>query len=260
MARVVDTQTNPWGKTVDAQRSDLWFIDFNQALTGLNQNMANATQLSTGLAVPYVPPKLASYFPSSVVLPDLKIKPDQIRRDSRPYNVPGYDEPLDAIRVNFILDANRTGLANLSPYRSDVYQMLDVWRACVRAGRGGMSTEYAITLDGNYRIDYAFDVALYLLTPTIPAVSGIANIRTAGFASTIRSGLSGLQSAINAAANQTKSGMLNGDLIISMQYKLVNCWLASFKLSDLNYEGTKVSQIEAIFYADDIAQAPQNGS
>jgi hypothetical protein len=257
MGRIVD-QTNPWGKTVDAQRSDLWFIDFNQALSGLNQVMSSTAQLSTGLAAPYVPPKLAHYFPSSVVLPDLKVRPDMIRRDSRPYNTPSYDEPLDAIRINFILDSNRTGLPNLSPYRSDVYQMLDVWRACVRAGRGGMSTEYAITLDGNYRIDYAFDVALYLLTPTIPAASGIANIQTAGFTSNVKSGLSGIQAAINTAANQTKSGMLNGDLIISMQYRLVNCWLASFKLSDLNYEGAKVSQIEAIFYADDIAQAPHS--
>lgn len=260
MARIIDTQTNQWGRYqgADPQRSDLWVVDFTQALKGIKAVLNSTGQMSTGLAIPYVPPTLASYYAYSVALPDLKVKPDTFRRDARAYQMPSWDEPCDTVRMTFLLDCHRFNAPNLSPYRSDIYQMLDTWRACVRAGRGSLSNEYAMTLDGNYRIDYAFDIQLSLLTGTIPAVSAVRGIATANANPSIfGTGIGGLIAGINNAASAGQAALLNGDLIVSMQYRLANCWLASFRLSELSYEGTKLVQLDTIFYSEDIQQSPQ---
>lgn len=256
MPRVVNDQTNPWGRQqgVDAQRSDLWVVDFTNALTGIKAALASATTLSTGVATPYVPPRLASYFAASISLPELKVRADDIRRDSRPYKTPSWDDPCESIRMTFLLDCHRANTPNLSPYRSDIYQMLDTWRACTRAGRQGMSNEFAITLNANYRIDYAFDVQLSLLTGTIPQVSALGGIQ--GSPSIFAGGAGGIIAGINSAAASGQSALLNGDLIVSMQYRLVNCWLSSFKVAELSYDAAKVLQIETTFYSEDIMQSP----
>jgi hypothetical protein len=96
--------------------------------------------------------------------------------------------------------------------------MLDVWRMAVRAGRGPMSSEFSITLDANYRIDYAFDVRLMLMRPS------------------------------------SDPDPKSNDLEFSLQLRLVNCWLSGFKLTELTYESTKVAQLDATFYTEDIRQ------
>lgn len=260
MARIINTQTNQWGRYngADPQRSDLWVVDFTNALKGIKAALASATQLSASVPTPFVPTSLENYFAYSVGLPDLKVRPETFRRDANPYQMPSWDDPHEAVRMSFLLDCHRFNSPNLSPYRSDIYQMLDTWRACVRAGRRGMSNEYAITLNGDYRIDYAFDVQLSLLTGAIPSVSAVTGIQSAtGSPGIFRSGVSGLIAGINNAASAGQAALLNGDLIISMQYRLVNCWLSSFKLSELNYEQAKLVQLDCIFYTDDIQQAPQ---
>jgi hypothetical protein len=221
MARVIANQRNIWGRQngAEPQRADLWVVDFSLALQGLSGVVVNGTPMTPGsTATPYVPPRLATYHAASVALPELKIRPEQIKRDSRPYQVPSWDDPCEAVRINFILDSFKPGGAVVSPYRSDIYQMLDVWRMVTRAGRGPMSKEFSITLDANYRIDYAFDVRLMLLRPA---------------------------STPDTDAN---------DLEFSLQLRLVNCWLSTFRLSELSYDGTKVSQLEATFYTEDIRQ------
>ena len=248
MARIIDNQANIWGKQLgaDGQRSDLWVVDFNQALSGLanvagmaslTSTVKNTPAMSSGLAVPYVPPKLATYFANTVSLPELKLKSEPIRRDSRPYPMPSWDEPLDPIRMVFWLDCFRPGGSAINPYRSDIYQMLDVWRAIVRAGRNSMSSEYALTLDGNYRINYAYDVRVLLMRPSSnPTVNAVST----------------------TTANAAVVSSVMNDLEFSTQFRLVNCWLGSFKLSELSYEAAKIIQLETVFYAEDIRQEPQS--
>lgn len=239
MARIIDNQINPWGRQQgpDLQRSDLWVIDFNQALVGL-ANAANSGDLMTsGLDTPFLPTKLATYFAKSVALPDLKVKSEPIRRDSRAYPMPSWDEPLEPVRIIFWLDSFGPGRAGVDPYRSDIYQMLNVWRAVVRAGRGSMSSEFAITLDGNYSMDYAFDVRVLLMRASSnPTVNGTAT----------------------ATANRTVPSSIMNDLEYSLQLRMVNCWLSSFRVSELDYEGTKFVQLDTTFYAEDIRQESQN--
>jgi hypothetical protein len=223
MALVFDfQQTNPWGQTVDAQRSDLWSVDFSAAMTGLN----NSTGLGapTGTA-PTLPPKLGTYFAQTVTLSELKLRAEPIRRDSRPYQMPSWDEPIEAITMTFLLDCYGQLGAVRDPYASDIYQMLEAWRARVRMGRGGMSSEFSLDLDSSYGFltPFRWDVRVNLLRGAVPSVS-IAEI--------------------------------SNDLIATLQLRLVNAWPASYRISELSYDAPKPVTLSTTFYAEDIQQLP----
>lgn len=245
MSRVITNQNNLWGKQsgIEPQRSDLWIVDFSLALTGLSgaanvsglasvvNGRTGASSMNSGVPVPYVPPAIPTYYASSVTLPDLKIRSEAVRRDSRSYPMPSWDESLEPVRINFLLDCFKPGGAFKTPYQSDIYQMLDVWRAVVRAGRGSVSSEYSITLDNNYRIDYAFDLRVMMMRASSAP-------------------------SLNPDASDPAL-IVSNDLEFSLQLRLVNCWLSSFRVSELNYEGAKMVQIEALFHAEDIRQEAQ---
>jgi len=235
MARIIEEQVNNWASQggPEPQRADLWVVDFTEALKGLYGVILDGTALTASAGLPYIPLKLATYFCRSISLPELKTRSEAVRRDSRPYHMPSWDEPLESIRMQFMLDCYKPGSTSGAPYKSDIYQMLDAWRAVVRAGRAGMSGEYAITLDGTYRIDYAYNVPISLLRPSDPTVTP-------------------------ATQDGMYSSIITNDLEFSVQYVLVNCWLSAFKLSELSYEGTKLALLDATFYADDIEQPPAN--
>jgi len=235
MARIINDQINTWGreKGVDAQRSDLWVIDFNHVLANLDSTLTDTGAMSTGVTAPYVPMKLSTYYAASVSMPELKVRAEPVRRDSRPYQMPSWDDPLDAIRVVFWLDCYKTGGSAVNPFQSDLYQMLEAWRAVVRAGRGQMSSEYAITLNENYSMNYAFDVRVNFLR-------GSSNPQ--------------VTPASTATSFRTASEAVSNDLEYSLRFRLVNCWLSSFKTTELTYESAKLLQIESIFYAEDILQ------
>ena len=266
MSRVIDIQTNPWGQRsgAEAQRSDLWVVNFDDALKGLNQSLLAGEVMTPGLALPYLPPKLSYYFAQNVILPDLKTRAEPIRRDSRAYPTPSWDEALEPITMTFILDAysaGSNGTANRTPYKSDIYQMLDSWRCLVRAGRGAMSSEYAIRLNNDYRIEYAFDVRVLLLRGSNPRVVDTGPAQALiqhGSALAGLFGYSTIQTVGNAVSSAVGANSIINDLEYSMQFRLTRCWLGSFKLSELSYEAARVVTLATTFYADDIQQIPQN--
>ncbi len=245
--RVIDTQTNLWGRTqgIEPQRSDLWVVDFQEVMDGLNKNVLNRFPMSTGLARPFLPQNLPLYFAQTVALPELKTKSEPVRRDSRSYPMPSWGESLDPITMTFILDCYRPGGANASPYRSDIYQTLEVWRAAVRAGRGSMSGEYSFRLNTDYRIDCRFGVGLKMLRGAEPAVPTEAEKEGPEF-----------EGLWNTALFHSQYSVIT-DLAFSKKFTLVNCWLGSFKMSDLSYDAAKVVLLTATFYADDILQEPE---
>jgi hypothetical protein len=247
MARVIDHQLNLWGRAtgIEPQRSDLWVVDFREALGGLRRVLLQQPSVSSEISMPYVPPVLASYFVQSVSLPEMKVRADPVRRDSRAYQTPSWDEPLEVVTMSFALDSYRVGGANASPYKSDIYQMLEVWRAVVRAGRGSVSNEYALRLDGNYRFDYAFNVSLTLMRGGVPKV--ILPSEPGGIYLAAMAAIPGALTVIN-------------DLEKAMQFQLIRCWLGGFKMNDLNYDTAKVLLLTATFYADDIRQDPAKKS
>lgn len=147
MPRVVTDQKNLWGAQggYEAQRKDLWIVDFRDAVSLVSAQMDS--RLSA------VPP----YFVRSVSLPELRVKADVFRRDSRPYNMPGWDDALDPVKMTFVVDSRS------DKESSHIYRFLDSWRQLIRAGRGAMGEEPTIALNRDYRIEYGFNLTLILL-------------------------------------------------------------------------------------------------
>jgi hypothetical protein len=276
VAREVKYQSNPWGAIADgggeeAQRTDLWMVDLSSPIRGVQSQL--------NLVLPDIP----SYFAQSVSFPELRVKADQFRRDSRPYNMPAFDDPPDPVKITFILDARGDDKS------SRIYTVLDKWRAIVRAGRGGMSEELGVFLNNNYRIDFAFNINVFLLkggsAKVISAALSnqqLANQQAAAVTRqtntfTLRRSFTSLSqfqtptsnqqaqqqqaivnqqaaaAAANAALLNTVDGdSINNDLQIAGAYTLKNAWLGGFKISDLNYGPAQIATIDAQFYVEDV--------
>ena len=236
MARIIQQQTNLWGvqgAQTEPQRSDLWVVDFRDAISGLNN------QITTESGLDQLSSELEPFHILSVALPPLIVKAEEIKRDSRPYKMPAYDEPIGEVKIVLYYDSPITTA-------SKVYKMLDTWRAFVRAGRGAMGHEVSVSLNDNYRIDFAFDITLTLLrgssNPQANAEPSaqVVNVATPGGSP---------QFAI-------APGVTN-DLEQTAIYILENAWLSSFKISDLDYtRGNELVKLEVIFVAENILNEP----
>jgi hypothetical protein len=225
-------QINQWGKTIDGQRSDLWLVDLESVV----KTFRTAGLFSDGDDFYGID---TSYYASTVALPELKVNAEVVRRDSRPYNMPSWDDPLGAIRVTFIHDVGQTKVGSVQ--RSEIMKLLTVWRAVVRAGRGGMSTEDSFILGAYYntarelagtrqRLD-AHNIALYLL-------------KGAGMPGQEATGTSESELALDDATR----------LETSTKYVIQNAWLSSFQVSELNYnQQTQLVTVSATFFAEDIS-------
>lgn len=272
MARDINNQKNPWGTQggLEPQRADLWVVDISSAIRSIR----------TVLSLPL--PDIPSFYAQSVALPELVVKPEQYRRDSRPYNMPSFDDALQPVRVTFLVDSND------DEQSSDIYLVLDAWRTIVRAGRGAMGTERHIILNDNYRIDFAFNMHVALVkgghallqttTPQAQARSAVAAQQPSGTLFNVKKDPSALnqlpmpgdateaaqqqtqtqqQAALFSAgvANQLKglnSSSVQNNLQIASLYVIENAWLGSFKINDLSYASNQLLTIEAQFYAENI--------
>ena len=262
MARDLESQRNLWGaqadKAVNAQRADLWTVDFSQVVSGLNTQIRASE--STGLSA--VQP-LETYFCQSVTLPELKVNADSFKRDSRPYMMPTSDDPLGAISAKFYLENP------LSPQRSVVYQLFDTWRAYVRGGRGAYAGEsYVPTLGANWKVQYAFDVTISLYRGAHASEMQIIDYFTG-----VNQEYYGDKQAFVEEVDRIKDPELKVKRLESLRvsaglfddlgikndlkrcgiYTLKKMWLSSFKLSDLNYtQGNQLVLIDATFYAENL--------
>jgi hypothetical protein len=259
MARVKDI-VNQWGKQggPNPQRSDLWQVDLGDVIFGLNENPNVRTYLD-----------LPRYYHATVTLPELKIKTEQVRRDSRTYNMPSWDEPLDAIRMTFVVDDGGKATANNGDAtQSKIYTLLDLWRSVTRAGRGAVGSESSMLLDANYRIDYAFPVYIYLLKgQMMPVLSSQSTVQTAQtgqntFNATFDAGSSASKSKTVTQTLQASSFSAlftqQTGLDVSGILRLENAWLAGFKVGELAYERSSTLTIEATLFADNLLQIRRN--
>jgi hypothetical protein len=289
VARVIQNQRNPWGAQAglggeEPQRSDLWIVDLSSPLRGIS------TQLGVNL------PPIPSYFAQSVSIPELRLRPDVVRRDSRPYNMPSWDDPLDPVKITFLLDAAESGVS------SRIYSVLDGWRSLVRAGRGAMSKEVTVVLNENYRIDFRYNINVMLLKGGAARISqtaqrttdaiivqqamaqqrqrntNIFTLQTDTTSTTQQQApssqteaerqqtLANQQASAAAAsaallvANSVQLSSVDNDLQYSGAYTLQNAWLGAFRISDLNYGDSKLAVVEATFYAEDVYDQNNRGT
>jgi len=270
MARDISTinQTNLWGKQADEglglepQRNDLYFVDFTSAL----KSVAVAANVQLAPIIPQ--------YVRSITLPELRTKAEPVRRDSNSYNMPSWDDPLDAIKLTMVLD---TKDAN---DKSDVIQFLDAWLALTRAGRGSRNQGYSalgnwLKLNSDFRVDFQFNVNVFLLRGANMTVGGFFNnnadddafrraavIANAAYRnSKKRSGLvqtgqpipESLDTSVETATSYAafdQGAAIEQDMVIHSIWVMKQAWLAAYKLSDLNYTESSLVTVEATFYAD----------
>ena len=271
MSRV--KQNNTWGSSggPDAQRSDLWLVDFTEAIAGLNDQIqpsqsSASNSVSTELeAISSLEP----HFIQSVRLPALKVKAETIMRDSRPYPMPGFDEPFGEIQITFLMESPTDGNT------SKVYRFLETWRAFVRAGRGSMGNEGRVPeLNSDYRIDFKFPVAITLLrgnlhpkmflteddidVPQVDFYGGMAESNRYMLANSLKN-LSFPEQQRRISQFVRDSGvdpaeLMKNPLEACAAFNVDGMWLSGFKLTDLDYSrGNELLKIEATFYADSIS-------
>lgn len=236
---------NPWGRSSgrEPQRSDLWYIDFTSAFDGIMgrgdvgkntlEELEYDGQYTMGNHANLINPFSGDrtsirYYATSVNLPELVTTPEVTRRDSKPYHSPGCDSPLGAIKVSFIHDISNVQDGPDGIRRSEIYSFLSLWRTLVRSGRGGMSSEFSLALDRDFKVNYGFDVSL--------------------------SFLGGVDLSQALAENPAQSG-----LEVTSVYTMKNCWLSSFGLGpEISFSEARHSIISAIFYADDVVQSDRH--
>lgn len=263
-------QTNLWGKQADEagglepQRSDLFLVDFKNAVKSVGA-AANLPQLAS----------IKPHYVRSIVFPEIRVKSDVVRRDSIPYNMPSWDDPLDAIKITFLLDTHD------GDNKSDVVQFLNAWMALTRAGRGarfqGFNAQTGfLLLNVDYRVDFMFNINLYLLRGAANTSGGTVNngqdtAAVAEFNARAnaayrnqrkRSGLvqqgipmpDALDNSFESVlyAQDSAEDTLTQDMVIHTAYILHDAWLAAYKLTDLSHADSGLVSVEATFYADSI--------
>jgi len=272
MARDITTvnQTNLWGRQADSglglepQRTDLYFVDFASA----QKNVGAVANL-----------KLAAILPQyvrSLSLPELRTKSDPIRRDSVPYNMPSWDDPLDAVKIVFLLDTHE------QDDTSDVVQFLDAWLALTRAGRGSRAQGYYhpngwLTLNSDFTIDFRFNINLYLLRGANLTVGGFVTAQTGAEAERVQALANATYRNLKKASGLVQQGnpvpapdfdtsfetavtyaqldegsAVEQDMVLHSIYVLRNAWLGAYKLSDFSYTESALTTVEATFFVDSV--------
>jgi hypothetical protein len=245
MSRFINTHEprNLWGRAADEgglepQRNDLWLVDMKNVISGLNRQGIFET---LGLAPVTV---FLPQYAQSVSLPDLKIKPEVVRRDSVPFQMPSWDEPLEPLKVVFLVDS--TTSAN----GSRVLSVLQAWQALVRVGRGTRTGLYDtqtageldpwIPLKGpDYEFNYAFPVAIHLLGGFTGVGAATTSAAAQEAAAQVWAG--NMEWASSSAASQ---------LTLVSSWYLKNVWIGGWKLGDLSYAESKLLTVEATLYAE----------
>jgi hypothetical protein len=176
------------------------------------QSAATEIRKITSLSIGNILPQLVQ----SVVLPEPRIKQEVYERDSLSYNEPGADEALEALKITF--------LVNTDLYAYDIRNLLDIWIALARAGRGNRYGGYAASnfylLNSNYSAPCRFDIPISYLkgyTPSGPSV-------------------------ISSAAQ----------LEVCSQYIARQCWCSGYKNSDVSYDKTDFAKVDATFWPEDL--------
>jgi hypothetical protein len=128
--------TNPWGavEDFDIQRSDLWLLDISP--------IVRLVQKPQGVALTQEYVKYANYvsnavdsnnFARKITLPESSISAFKVISGTQGTNMPGYDEPLSATRLDFFHETTGDDAAGIKS--SSIYNLLVCWQLLAMAGQ-----------------------------------------------------------------------------------------------------------------------------
>jgi hypothetical protein len=285
MPRLKDaaTQRNLWGASADSggsafepQRVDLWTVDFTNAVNGINAFFGQQVQFNDAGSGLVQPPKIPPIFPQyvqSVSIPENRLKPDVFRRESIPYQMPSWDDPLDPVKITFLME---TASVDDSSFAVSNTQLLMLrWMQLVRAGRGERSSGYlaalpplsTVVLNDSFQAPYRFDVSVFLIrgkvigaaavSPQVLAQQNAIDQNTRVQQQKVRNALQMPDVELSASlpARGTPPVVQKPQFceLVSWQHiRLQQLWLAGFKISDLSYTQNGLVTIETTFYAESV--------
>lgn len=265
-------QENLWGRQgtgLEPQRSDLYYADFTQPLALVNQWFQ---RLYGESAVAEIFPQ----FVASVTLPAVTVRAETYRKGSVDYQAPGFDAPLDAIKVKFIAAQN----GSRKPY---ILDFLTRWKTLVRLGRGSRSEghsdlKYAVPeVDGEEGFTYTSHFQILLLRGSAPmgvnvpydlsrleAVARANTTRLRAQADSLKTygpvfQATGETLVAQAAAEVSTLGV--GDLEVSQIIQAGHAWLGSYQISNLDTSTSAgLVSVEATLYAESLTFNDPSGS
>lgn len=179
--------------------------------------------------------------------------------------MPSWDDPVGPVKIVFLVDTWETDAD-----RSDVVELLDIWIGLVRAGRGSRNNGYKpyvghFTLDANYGVTCQFDINVSLLRGTVPQMSDAQLLKRNNEINTVAYEQSMVDYQQQVQAIGEEPGLINPpsftgggnifsttDLLEHTKWVLRRAWCGGYKLSDLNYQETQVTTVEATFYPETI--------
>jgi hypothetical protein len=267
MSRIRSNIRNGWGSAggADAQRADLWQVDLSSVIAGVRR------------AGGWCPESIPPYFAASISLPELRVKPEVYRRDSRAYQMPSFDDPLDSVKIMFHLDDATLATRDQNVVaKSMIYRVMDLWRKVVRAGRGALGAEDSIPLNANYTIEYAYPIYVYLLRgyglpPTSFTQTALAQKGQQTASGSIRASAGDrdlmFRDTNEVSATRTRvteslsdrselySKQMEEGLYISGILYLEWAWLGGFKVGELAYNGNNIATLETTIYCENIFQS-----
>lgn len=279
MARIsAERHNNLWGKAADnglePQRSDLWMVSFDVAIKGI-QAAYSSPEVTT--------PTILPQYVRKVTLPENRLRTEAIRRGSIPFQTPSWDEPLDAVKVQFLLVQDSSD----SEHESVTLSFLNQWLQLTRAGRGLRSTQgpsYSQPeaqplreLPGSpgklVMPDFEFDFDLMLLRGAIRATpfpskvqvvqmrQEVARIMSERYQTTdkLKLGPAASESGANTPAQLDSLLIRGGELEIATHIIVKGAWLGGYQISELSYEGSGLTSVDATFYPGSllIGNSPQ---
>jgi hypothetical protein len=149
---------NPWGTTgnQDVQRSDLWLVDLQPAITYFD-SQSDSFFSKLGLDKDLLLDKdNANFYATRVTLPVHKINSVKVLQGTVPRNFPGYFEAVDTVRIDFRHDSGNM--------QSPLVVLLQAWRALTRSGRVGSNNEPYVLLDSaTSKPSFQFEIKITLL-------------------------------------------------------------------------------------------------
>lgn len=230
--------TNPWGKTLEAQRTDLWVVDLSDVvkeLAGEGFYRDDGTRVIQENRISTV----GSEYVVELEMPELATTPEVVRRYSNPYQMPSWDQPIPGVRMMFVHETNKAEIGPAS--RSAVYSMLMAWRRRVRAGRDNLSGyDLAPLLGSDFKIKFRFDLVVKLLAGVeVPAALAPLSVPGGGLLT-------------QSLPLTTGADLTEVQLDTASTYVLKNAWIGSVQLGRLTYDKADSLKISTLIYVDDI--------
>ena len=199
---------NPWGQTSDnnSQRTDLFMVD----LGPVAYTMSNLSYINKFPNYTLLPNYNAGYFyATSITMPLRKVDLVKVTRGDNPRNLPGYQSPVEDLKVEFLVDQE----ASLNASR--LVAMLNIWRLLTRMGRTNeFGGPQVLLQSADQQPQYRYDVPVY-------AFEGVVN----------------------------NGDYLNNPQVVSQQWTLCNCWPIDHSVSQLSADKADMLKITVNFAA-----------